>query len=140
MMSRSIRIRGPAGPFDVPDLLSPFATIPGFTVTRSFDDGDLVILLSIYTSNGAAGGDRLTIAVRIDGTRIPIGAPDHFVPGSQVNIITLNYAQPLAAGTHTIDVQVQGGLGTALNIPNGRTELIILQTGPLSPADDFITL
>jgi hypothetical protein len=103
-MARYSRVGGPA--IDSP-LAAAFANIPGLSISRTWDDGPLILICTVGLVNGTPAPVDCAFAFAIDGAphypqnyavRIPNGAG-----------ISLTHADvvAIAAGRRTITVQAQ---------------------------------
>lgn len=92
--------------------------IPGLTITRFFDEGELLVLYACTVNNENVAETEFRLKPRVDGQSL---AGDSFmgmaerVPQGEAVTISGSFIKSIAAGVHTIALFCQ-----ASNVPNAR--------------------
>jgi len=104
-MARYSRRSGPPANFE---LTATPTLITGLTLTRFFDEGELLISAQVEVGNATGVTITPFITVTVDGVTIPgiRGAPN--IATGFRGAATLTTIVPIAAGMHTINVLGQG--------------------------------
>jgi len=136
-MARYSARTGPTANFE---LTAPFVTIPGFTITRSWDHGELFIAFGMTILNGTAAGFSHGARVLLDDQVV---GPDNWVQRSSAGfqiVISGSLMTTIAAGAHLIELQADGAAAAGDVVQAGRCTLTVIQL-PLWDTDvDIITL
>lgn len=104
-MARYSRRRGPPADFE---LTTAPQLIPGLTLTRFFDDGELLVSYGIQIRNASGGTRAIRPQLRLDGTNIYLGIIDEVVQSGTRIYITESIILPIVIGQHTIEVFCAG--------------------------------
>lgn len=123
-MARYSRIIGPALDYTVTAVET---VIPGFSVTREWDDGELLLLVSSRIAGSVLSSERMQLRPRIDLD--PATALNYILDTETTLDTTFAFATLLqmTAGRHTIDLTAVRVDPVAFTIRGGRTELILIQ-------------
>src|SRR3972149_5662392 len=104
-MARYSRRRGPTAQFE---LTAAFQTIPQLTITREWDDGEVLILFRHRYNNTIAAQTVFQRQPLLDGAAA-VGAIMRTNVPANSNLTTADFwFLPLTAGPHTIALQASG--------------------------------
>ncbi len=136
MVARLSRRRGPTADFTLTGI---FQTITGLSVTRAFDEGELVIIGRARARN-TEGVDQLERSrLTLDGTEIP-NTETLVLAGAAIALATLSThaLQAIAAGEHTIALQARTDGGPGHSILANTAELSVIQLPVWDTTDDLL--
>ncbi len=136
-MARYSRIRGPSVSFELP---AAVVLIPGMSITRQFDQGELLILYTARADNLTAAPTNFQLQLFLDGaaTITPILLAQ--VPLGNSATLSGSALQPIDEGLHTIDLRAQGDAAVGDLVAARSAELIIIQLPLWDQAANLITL
>lgn len=133
-MARYSRRTGPAGLFGVP---TPFTLIPGLTLTRFYDAGELFISYrSSFRSPGPTTPDA-ELAPFIDGIQAVVPAPKITIGAGTEMIIADAILITVAEGVHTIGLFAGKAPPGGVFIDVGMAQLSVIQF-PLWDSDEDV--
>lgn len=133
-MARISRRTGPTVGFAIPEV---FTLIPGLSVTRLFDDGELLILISALPDNGGVSASDFQIRATVDGQALTPGRfSTQLLPGENPTV-TGFYLHPINAGIHTINLECLEDVNTGSTILADLSTLIVIQLPTWDQADDL---
>lgn len=134
-MARISRRRGPTANFE---LTATPTTLPGFTISRYFDDGELLIAFTITIDNTAASPITPNVNINLDGTSI---IPGNFLDTLQAasrRTVSRILLEPITAGVHTIELQVSNGATAGELVLANTAELLVIQLPQWDSATDIL--
>lgn len=134
-MARISRRSGPVVDFELTNTLT---LIPGFTITRSFDDGELLIAFSSTIDNATGALADSTVQVHIDGQDIGPFTQFENIPNGQRITHAATFIHPIAAGTHTIELRARGMAAVGDTVQDLRTYLTVIQLPRWDAEDDIL--
>ncbi len=136
-MARYSQIIGPAADFSVG---GGFGTIPGFTITRFWDDGELLILAGAWYSRGAALGRTWELRAMVDALQQNHLWLAQFAENGQSSSISLSGIVPITQGLHTISLEASGDAAANDFIVAQGTHLTVIQLPLWDDTTGLITL
>ena len=123
-MARYSRRRKSAFTFTLP---GSFATITDMSITRVWDDGELLILAKARMRNDSLVTAQVDIRVVIDGIAVsPIGPGATIVAGATASVADV-ILQPNNAGAHTIALEGQSTVTPDVIVLGASAQLIVIQ-------------
>lgn len=134
-MARYSRRRGPVANFA---LTTTDQLIPGLTVTRAFDNGELLILAHARfdTDSGVTNPNRLSIY--INGVQETHPFIEHHVQALQRAMLSLHHIVPTSRGTHTIDLRASSRTPAGDVLIRNTAELVVIQLPRWDQEDDLL--
>jgi len=134
-VARLSRRRGPTANFA---LDGTFRTITGLSISRAFDDGELVILARAQVRNDSGVVQLQHCRLVLDGVEIP-NSPTLVLADAVELLASLStYAlQAIAAGPHTIELQARQAAGATNVILANTGELAVIQLPVWDTTDDL---
>lgn len=136
-MARYSRIRGPAS---VVDLASTLTLISGFSITRTFGLGLVLVSYSTSLFNNTGASTFWLMSVVLDGVailnsqqRVNAGVP-HGHNISWTDIFEI------ACGRHTFELHGRGSVAAGNEINLEQTNLLVIELPPWDQEEGLITL
>lgn len=134
-MTRYSRRSGPAADFALGVTMQ---TVPGLSITRYYDNGELAILARAEVFNATAGVVNLELALFLDGTIINPTARVLALPANQSQFLHPDDLLPITEGQHTIELRAASSVGANTRVVQASARLIVIQL-PLWDSDADIT-
>ena len=123
-MARYNRASGPPADFE---LTAAFQDVTGLSITRSWDDGEVLISFTTSISNGTGLLVETDVRVLIDGQVQNLLFQSTTTPAGQFNTLTATAFLPLSEGSHTIKLQAGGNAAVGDVLLAGFTNLTVIQ-------------
>ena len=136
-MARYSRIRGPASTFE---LTAADQLVPGFSITRHWDDGELLIIVASQYFNGTAAAISPFLTVFLDGAALIPNFGAGSVPAAASNTLVGYFLQPVTAGQHTLQLHATGGAAAGDLLLMASTEFTVIQLPSWDQEAELITL
>lgn len=121
-MARYSSRRGPNPAFD---LLVTEETIPGLTITRHWDEGELLILGQASINNNSAADRNYYIAIRVDGAGA--GSAYGLIHNANGEGLACHACLKITKGEHTISLNAKGTGNPIERINIGAATLTVIQ-------------
>jgi len=134
---RYSRRRGPAANYDC---TAAFTLIPGLTISRYWDEGEILICTRAAIFNNAGGAGLFSISPYLDGVAILPAPPLFNIPNASNANISATLLQALTQGPHTLALYVLGLAPPGDIVLAQNAELIVIQLGVWDSDRDIITL
>jgi len=136
-MARYSRREGPTAPFEITATLT---AIPGISITRYYDEGELLILAQAAIDQEQATTTEYRVDVFVDG--VSITSPAHLTQlgATAEETLTRIHLHPVTQGEHTIDLRIRGSGNVGDTVPAGGATLIVLQLPLWDSEADIIAL
>lgn len=134
---RYSRRRGPAAIFE---LTAPFTLITGLTISRYWDEGELLISFHARTLNVCGFLSTFQLCPYLDGVAILAAPPAKDIPNGSDGSLSATILQPITQGPHTIQLFASGNAAPGDIIPIQYAELVVVQLGVWDSDRDIITL
>jgi len=134
-MARYSRRRGPAA-----DLALTLAgvEVTALTITRFFDEGELLLLFRCGIGNGTAGPITFRARLQIDGVNVSTLPPRNTIAAFLSGFLADAILAPVTAGIHTIRVMVEGSDIAGDILEQDTASLSVIQL-PLWDTDADVT-
>ena len=137
-MARYSQRLGPAAPFE---LTASMQTITGLSITRFFDNGELLISYYAQLFNSTVIDPDGFYQVTLDGAVIPASQLNRVMWGnSTFTDVCKTFLHSISAGVHTLAFQAQGTAAAGETIAANNALLTIVQLPLWDQDDDIITL
>lgn len=136
-MARYSRRRGPE--FDFALSTAP-TRVPGMTITRFFDEGELLILAHARIREDAALANQVLLIPVLDGARLYQATHASSLVASGNLTMALTFLSPIAAGIHTLELQASVIAATAAALLADSAELVAIQLPSWDSDADITTL
>ncbi len=136
-MARYSRIRGPNPAFEV-TAANPI--VPGMIITRYWDDGEILIILSSEYQNVSGAASTCTYILVLDGVAIGPAFSTPSVPNGGELMTSAHRFAPVQAGNHEIRIQVSGAAAAGDVLTLDGTELTVIQLPLWDDSAQLITL
>jgi len=115
------------GPPTTFELTATPTIIPNLSITRRFDDGELLIFMSVHVDNALAATFERVFDLMIDGVAHPNILASITLPvgfgGGCFNAAII----PIAAGQHTIAIRGTGNAAVGDSLPANFSSLTVIQ-------------
>lgn len=134
-MARYSRRSGPAANFE---LTAVAQTIPGMTIERFYDDGELLVMATMRYFNGTAGVGIFLPRILIDGIVYPPVSSREDTPSGFNSTHTFAHIFPITRGRHLIELQGIGSAAAGDHVVFDSAVLTVIQL-PLWDRDIDIT-
>lgn len=133
-MPRYSRRLGPAANFE---LLATPQAVPGLSITRQWDEGELLILARVLILNGTAGTIGISFAILIDGVQIPQDVAQGQITAGNPSAFSDHALIPISGGIHTIHLVCTGSaVAGDVVLANGAI-LTVIQLPQWDQPDDI---
>lgn len=136
-MARYSQVIGPAADFIIP--ISPL-TIPGMTINRFWDDGELLIAYTIQRLNASAVLQTAILTILIDNSPLTPHNPFWDVPAGGAGNIAGTGIFPITSAYHRVSIFIQGSGDPADIIFAQGTTLTVIQLPLWDSPSGIITL
>lgn len=133
-MARYSRRSGPSVAFE---LTASLVLVPGMTITRFFDAGELLIAYNTRIDNGTVGDVDFVADIVIDGVSVQTNPPQHRIPAGGLGQLGNTFIASIDAGEHTIELRAGGAAAVGDNIPSDSTFLSVIQLPLWDQATDI---
>lgn len=123
-MARYSRRRGPP---DNLGLSAAYAEISELTITRFFDDGELLVAWRVVHLNGAAVAGLFEDDLQVDGISVTTVAPGRTIPSAHFGTLSDTILVPVTAGPHTIKLRARSSAGAGTTVEANGSHLTVVQ-------------
>lgn len=123
-MARYSRRLGPAANYELIGTATP---IPGMSITRDWDDGELLLIARETILNGTGAQIGASFAFRVDGVQVPADVAQGTIPAGVPGTITDAQLITITKGTHTIDMISAGSAAAGDVVLQNGVSFIVIQ-------------
>ncbi len=136
-MARYNSITGPAGNLELTGVLTP---VPGMRASRTYDDGELLILAHVNGLNTTAAQIQVIIEIQLDGAAIAALRQSVHVLAGLLWQCAAAVITSIAEGPHTIVMLASGDAAVGDFLLGSRCGLTIIQLPVWDAETGIITL